>query len=134
MGKNSIKTQEPEQQPAQESPKKEPRVEENSNSGRGIKSWFDGTVLTRKIITKSIPMLFLVFFLVITFIANRYTIEKTSLDITKMKIRIDELQMRHTQVNGEYMRSQKMMEIAKRLDALEVKESTSQPKKIVIKK
>ena len=134
MGKNSFKTPEPEQQPIQEAPKKEePRVEKKTNSGVNIRSWFDGTILTKKFVTKMIPMFFLIFFLGMIFIANRYVIEKTSLEITRMKSRIDELQMRATQLNGEYMRAQKITEIAGKLDTLGIRESTSQPKKIVIK-
>ncbi|MDL2314848.1 hypothetical protein LJC16_01145 [Bacteroidales bacterium OttesenSCG-928-C19] len=135
MGKNSFKTPEPTQEPAAEESlsKKESPAKKSSKSSGGVRSWFDGTILTRKFILKSIPMFFLIFILGITFIANRYVIEKTSLDISKMKNRIDELQMRHTQVNGEYMRSQKITEIARKLDTLGIKESTSQPKKIVIK-
>ena len=134
MGKNSFKTPEPEQQPIQESPKKgEPRVEKKTKSDVSIRSWFDGTILTKKFVAKMIPMFFFIFFLGMIFIANRYVIEKTSLEITRMKSHIDELQMRRTQVNGEYMRAQKITEIARELEILEVRESISQPKKIVIK-
>lgn len=132
MGKNSFKSaDEPTVQESTENvPEKKPKAKKSSG---GIRSLFDGSILTKKFIIKSIPLFILIFFLGMVFIANRYVIERTSLEISNMKSQLDELQMRHTQVNGEYMRAQKITEIAKKLDTLGIKESTSQPKKIVIK-
>ena len=136
MSKNKFrKEEEPKQEQEQES---KPVLEKNPGNGKnkktgGIRSFFDGTILTRKFMIRSIPIIFLVFFLLIILVANRYVIEKTSLEIRRVKTQIDELQMRHTQTKGEYMRAQKITEIVKRIDTTGVKESTSQPKKIVIK-
>ncbi len=121
----------------QAEPKKKKKAKkENSpkgNSGNILRGILDGSILTKKFVIQSIPMILLLVFLGIIFIANRYTIETTSLKINSLKKDLEQLRNLHIQMKNKYEQVSSITEIEKSLDSTGVKQSKERPQKIVIK-
>jgi hypothetical protein len=67
-------------------------------------------------------------------IANRYYIESTSKEISKLKNDIEELKIRRIKYECDYMNVIKISEIAKELGPFGIRQSTDRPLKVKIEK
>ncbi len=122
-----------EKRPKRTKKKVKKNTENKRPAGSIIKGILDGSILTRRFVIRSIPMILLLVFLGILFIANRYWIENTSLKIKELNNELEQLRIKHIETKQEYMRASTLTEIAKALDSTGIEQSTERPQKINIK-
>jgi len=141
MGKNILinkvvaETEEP-------TPKKVKVKKPSSKKGAGsalvyvrdvVNSILRGTILTRKNVIKSLPLILFIVGLIVIYIWNNYMADKKVREISKIKKELKELRSEHITTRSELMYSSKQSEIARRLDTTGIKESVVPPQKIFIK-
>ncbi len=101
--------------------------------GKSVASVLDGSFLTRENLLRQIPFMVFITFLGIIYIANSYNAEKTIIDINRTKKQLEELRYEYITVKSTLMFQSKQSEIAYRLAASQLKESTVPPIKLVKK-
>ncbi|MEI6122232.1 MAG: FtsL-like putative cell division protein [Bacteroidota bacterium] len=118
--------------------KKKSKLKKSNDSRLGIslRSVLDGTILTREIVVRLLPLGLYLVFLVVIYIANSYYSEKIIKRTSKVRNEIKELEYEYISSKSELMHISKQSEIAVMLDSLEteVKESVVPPIKIFEKK
>lgn len=81
---------------------------------------------------KYLPNIAYVTLLIIIYIGYNHYAEKTSRDITKLEIEVENFRADYTTLKSDYMYSRLQSEVAKRVAAMGLKESKIPPQKIVI--
>ncbi len=99
-----------------------------------IFSFFDGTILTRETVVKTLPFLFFLTILAVIYITNSYYAERTIRNIEKTKSELKELRTEHISVKSEMMIKSKQSEVAAKLVSYGIKESVIPPIKIFYSK
>ena len=94
----------------------------------------DGTILTSDNSIRLLPFILYLTFLAILYIGNTYYAEKTVREIENIKTGLKELRYEYIATKAELMFQSKQTEVAKNLEAIGLKESTTPPQKIYIKK
>jgi len=105
-----------------------------SNGSLKFHNIIDGTILTRENSIKLLPFIFYLGFLAVLYIGNTYYAEKTVRDIEKIKTELKELRYEYIATKAELMYQSKQSEVAKNLEDIGLKESTTPPQKIYINK
>lgn len=101
-----------------------------------IKSFLDGSLLSREVILKQFPFVLFLSFIAIILIANRYGAEKIVRNSQTLENELKELKAEQISVTSELMQLSQQSEVAKlvNLNELGLSESVDPPKKIIIKK
>lgn len=94
----------------------------------------DGTFLTREKTIKLLPFIFYLTFLAIIYIANTYYAERTVRETENIKVELKELRYEYIATKAELMFQSKQTEVAKNLEEVGLKESTTPPQKIYLKR
>lgn len=81
---------------------------------------------------KYLPNIAFVTVLIIVYIGYNHYAEKTSRDINKLEIEVENLRADYTTLKSDYMYSRLQSEVAKRVAAMGLQESKVPPQKIVI--
>ena len=97
---------------------------------------FDGTVLTRDIVTRQLPFVLFLTFLIILYIGNRYHSEKVIRETLILQTELKELRSRSISTASELEFISRQSEVAKRVDdqSLGLKEAVNPPLKIEVKR
>ena len=95
---------------------------------------FDGTVLTRDIVTRQLPFVLFLTFLIILYIGNRYHAEKVIRETMILQTELKELRARSISTATELEFISRQSEVAKRVDdlSLGLKEAVNPPMKIIV--
>ncbi len=101
--------------------------------GKSIASVLDGSILTKENLLRQIPFMIFITFLGIIYIANSYNAEKTIIEINRTKKQLEELRYEYITLKSSLMFQSKQSEIAYRLAASQLKESTVPPVKLIKK-
>jgi hypothetical protein len=131
MSSNQLK--EPEEKKEEKTGKKKKKQRENVIA-RFVLSFFDGTILTREKVLRTLPFLFFITVLAVIYITNSYYAERTIRNIEKIKNELKELRTEHISVKSEIMFKSKQSEVAAKLIQFGIKESVIPPVKIFIPK
>lgn len=83
---------------------------------------------------KYLPNVAYVTLLIIIYIGYNHYAEKTSRNITKLEVEVENLRADYTTLKSDYMYSRLQSEVAKRVAEMGIKESKIPPQKIVVKK
>ncbi len=105
-----------------------------NKTGRYVRSFLDGSILTWENVVRFMPFIFFLTFLAIIYIANSYIAQKTFREIEIMKAEIKELRSEHISLKSELMYRSKQSEVARRLENTGLKESVVPPEVIVVEK
>lgn len=115
--------------------KKQSQVGKKSPSDQQLKktfqSIFDGSFLTKKTAISLLPFLLYLTLLAIIYIANSYEAERIIIESDRIKKELKELRYEFITTETELTSISKQSEVAKRLDPLGIKESTTPPRKIL---
>lgn len=130
---NANQLREPLEKKEETAGKKKKKKRENVIA-RFVFSFFDGTILTREKVLKTLPFLFFLTILAVIYITNSYYAERTIRNIEKIKNELKELRTEHISVKSEIMFRSKQSEIAVKLIQFGIKESVVPPVKIFIPK
>lgn len=104
---------------------------QNVSFTKSAASILDGSFLTRENLLKQIPFIIFITFLAIIYIANSYNAEKTIIEINRTKKQLEELRYEYITTKSKLMFQSKQSEVAYRLSASQVKESTVPPIKLI---
>jgi hypothetical protein len=118
----------------EEKPKKGKIKQRENVITKFIFSLFNGTILTRQKVIRTLPFLFFLTMLAVIYITNSYYAEKTIRNIEKTKSELKELRTEHISVKSELMFKSKQSEVAVKLIQYGIKESVIPPIKIFIPK
>lgn len=88
--------------------------------------------LSREQITKQMPFVFYITFLVLLYISNNYYSEKNIREIDKIGSELKELRSEYITSKSELMFKSKQSEIARQLESTGIRESVVPPKKIIL--
>jgi len=104
-------------------------------NGKFMRGVIDGTLLTRKSVTKQWPYIFFLVVLSLIYISNRYHADILRERIDELRIETGELRSKAIFVSSELMKLSRQTEVADELEkeGLDLKESMEPPKKLVIK-
>jgi len=112
----------------EETPKRKKLRQRENALTKFIFSFFNGNILTRDRVVKTLPFLFFLTMLAVIYITNSYYAERTIRNIEKTKTDLKELRT----VKSEMMFKSKQSEIAVKLIPYGIKESVIPPIKIFI--
>ena len=100
-----------------------------------LRSFFDGTMLTREIIMKQFPFVIFITLLCVVYIANRYSAEKIVRKTQIIQNEIKELRAEQISVTSELMQLSQQSEVVKLVTQYElgIVESVEPPKTIIEK-
>jgi hypothetical protein len=95
---------------------------------------FDGTVLTRDIVTRQLPFVLFLTFLIILYIGNRYHAEKVIRETMVLQTELKELRARSISTASELEFISRQSEVARRVDdlSLGLEEAVNPPMKITV--
>jgi hypothetical protein len=82
---------------------------------------------------KYLPQILYVAAIMIFYIGNSHYAERTIRQIEKMKVEVDDLRADYTTLKSDLMFSSKQSEVAKKVSALGIEESSRPPYKIILK-
>ena len=116
----------------EETPKRKKLRQRENALTKFIFSFFNGNILTRDRVVKTLPFLFFLTILAVIYITNSYYAERTIRNIEKTKTDLKELRTEHISVKSEMMFKSKQSEIAVKLIPYGIKESVIPPIKIFI--
>ncbi len=114
--------------------KKEEKPGKDSKVGKSLHKVFDGEFLTRKKSLSLLPFLMLITSLAIIYIGNTYYGEKVIRKIQSKQKEVNELRFEYITTKSDLMELTKQSSLADRLKSKGIKESTTPPYKIFIKK
>ncbi len=91
-------------------------------------------LLDKDVVVRLMPFIVFWVFLAIIYIANSYYAEKTIRELDAMNKELKELRSEYISTKSELMFRSKQSEVAKDVEILGVKEATTPPRKIIVKK
>lgn len=103
---------------------------ETSGSSRYVKSLLGGTFLAKDSSVRFLPFLLFLTFMGLIYIANIYYAEETMREIDDLNKELKELRYEYVATHTKLMHISKQSEVAKRLKAMGLKESTTPPYKL----
>lgn len=98
-----------------------------------IRSVITGDFMKKDKVLRSLPFLFFLTFLGICYIANGYYAEKTIRELYKTNVDVKELRSEYITIKSELEIMKQQSQIALIIKGMGLKESTTPPKKIVVK-
>jgi len=110
------------------------KVEQKEIRKGFLKELLDGSVLTKKLVTKQLPFLVFLTFLAIVYIGNRYNAEKVVRQTVFLQKRIKELKAESVSISAKLMDISKQSEVSKLISerGLDLIESVEPPKRLII--
>lgn len=99
-----------------------------------FKEIIGGEILTRNFFVKQLPFFLFIVLLILTYIANRNSAEKSARRLVTVQQENKRLRSRYISTSFELMNMSKQSEVAKSLNSrgLDIKESLEPPKKIIM--
>lgn len=99
-----------------------------------FKEIIGGEILTRNFFVKQLPFFLFIVLLILTYIANRNSAEKSARRLVTVRQENKRLRSRYISTSFELMNMSKQSEVAKSLNSrgLDIKESLEPPKKIIM--
>lgn len=135
--KNTIRKPEVKKAEVKKAPKRRFKnlhlLNHNVSFSKSAASILDGSFLTRENLLSQLPFIIFITFLAIFYIANSYNAEKTIIEINRTKKQLEELRYEYITTKSNLMFQSKQSEVAYRLVASQVKESTVPPIKLTSK-
>lgn len=135
--KNTIRKPEVKKAEVKKAPKRRFKnlhlLNHNVSFSKSAASILDGSFLTRENLLSQLPFIIFITFLAIFYIANSYNAEKTIIEINRTKKQLEELRYEYITTKSNLMFQSKQSEVAYRLAASQVKESTVPPIKLTSK-
>jgi len=112
------------------------KIEQKEIRRSSVWDVFDGTLLTRDKVTRQLPFVLFLTFLIILYIGNRYHAEKIIKETLILQTELKELRARSISTASELEFISRQSEVAKRVEAhsLGLKEAVNPPWKIEIEK
>lgn len=108
--------------------------EEDKKSSRGFFSLlFSGELLTQEGVIRAFPFLMFLAAVAMFYISNRHLAERNVRQIDKVTKELKELRWEYMTTKAELMYKSKQTEVAKKVEAMGLRESRVPPKKIVLK-
>jgi Bacteriodetes cell division protein (FtsL-like) len=101
---------------------------------RGIHDIIGGDLLSKQAVLRNLPFLIFLAILAMFYIGNTYYTEKTFKQIEKIKNELKELRYQSITVKAKMLDVCKQTEIAKKVEGLGIKVTTTQPYKIFYSK
>lgn len=101
---------------------------------RGIHDIIGGDLLSKQAVLRNLPFLIFLAILAMFYIGNTYYTEKTFKQIEKIKNELKELRYQSITVKAKMLDVCKQTEIAKKVEVLGIKVTTTQPYKIFYSK
>jgi len=98
-----------------------------------IKNILTGDIISKDKLLNGMPFILFLTFLGILYIANGYWAEKTIKDLYRTNKEVKELRSEYITIKSELEVMKQQSQIASIIESLGLKESTTPPKKIVIK-
>ena len=110
----------------------DPKVEISEHKKTSVKELIDGTIITRKAITKQLPFILFSSFLAVIYIGNRYHAEKIIRETDKLKLEVEDLRTESIITASELMFMSKQSEVIKLINRenLNLIESVDPPIKL----
>ena len=110
--------------------------EDAINAASILKGLKDGSLLTRKSVTKQLPFLLFIAFIGVLYISNRFHAERLRRENKTLKLELGELRAHALYTSAELMKMGRQTEVAEVVKkyGLDLKESLVPPKKIVVNK
>lgn len=110
----------------------DPKVEISEHKKTSVKELIDGTIITRKAITKQLPFILFSSFLAVIYIGNRYHAEKIIRETDRLKIEVQDLRTESIITASELMFISKQSEVIKLINKenLNLIESVDPPIKL----
>ncbi len=121
---NRIKDQETE---------KAPRKKRNIGFSSAVQNVLGGNFLSRQSAVRLLPFFLFIAMLIMFYIANTYYAEKTERDISALRKSLKELRNEYITTRSELMNQSQQSEVARRLEAISIKESRVPPVKVIKK-
>ena len=112
------------------------KVEQKEIRRGSVWDVFDGTLLTRDKVTRQLPFVLFLTFLIILYIGNRYHSEKVIRETLMLQTELKELRARSIYIASELEFISRQSEIVKRVDnhSMGLKEAVNPPWKLEIDK
>ncbi|HHZ64208.1 MAG TPA: hypothetical protein EYN51_01700 [Flavobacteriales bacterium] len=110
------------------------KITTNRSVTRSFLEVLNGNFLTRESAIKHLPFLLFLTLLVLSYIGNAHYAEKTLRESEKLKKNLKELRSAHITAKFDLMFKSRQSEVAKAVEDMGLKESTTPPKKISIAK
>lgn len=82
---------------------------------------------------KYLPKVLFTVILILVYIANTYTVEKSIREIQSIKLELEDLRADYTTMKADYMAISKQSEVAKKVELFGLKESSKPPFKVIVK-
>jgi len=82
---------------------------------------------------KYLPKVLFTVLMILVYIANTYTVEKSIREIQTIKKELEDLRADYTTMKAEYMTMSKQSEVAKKVESIGLRESKKPPFKVVVK-
>ncbi|MCH7534608.1 MAG: hypothetical protein IH948_02485 [Bacteroidetes bacterium] len=92
----------------------------------------NGNFLGKENVVQTLPFLFFLTFLIICYIGNGYYSEKSVREIDAIEGELRELNSEYITIKSDLMVKSKQSEVAKSVEYLDLKESLTPPKKIIV--
>jgi hypothetical protein len=130
MAENKIiEEPEPQEEPAEETPKKKKSPGQTKKIIRFIDVF---GILDRNQLVHSMPFILFVTVLIMFYIGNSYDAESTIRKIDKIKVELNEKRAEFISTRSEVMFRSKPSEVAKAVEPMQIKEPLEPPKRIVV--
>ena len=122
--------------PEEKSEQGNEKASSKSNRPNPVRSFLDGTMLTRDIIMKQFPFVIFITLLGVVYIANRYSAEKIVRRSQILQNELKELRAEQISITSELMQLSQQSEVFKLVSQYELglNESIEPPKTIEVKK
>jgi len=124
------------QKPAEET-KQQKGSESGSNGSKAnpLRSFLDGTLLTKEVFLKQFPFVIFIAVLAVLYIANRYSAEKIVRKTQDLQTELKELRAEQISITSELMQLSQQSEVIKLVEGnqLGLTESIEPPKTIIVK-
>ena len=109
--------------------------ETNGSKPNPLRSFLDGTLLTKEVILKQFPFVIFIAILCVLYIANRYSSEKIVRQTQDLQNELKELRAEQISITSELMKESQQSEVVKKINEkqLGLTESIEPPKTIIVK-
>jgi len=106
-----------------------------NSKGAFLRFILDGSILTKDTFIRQLPFIFLMLFLAMVYIANRFHAEKIVRDTAQLQNELKELKSESITTASELMNISKPSEVIKIIEqnGLKLQEATEPPTKIIVK-
>ncbi len=116
-----------------QSEQKKSRLKKPNKIARSVLNVFSGSFLSKDYVALQLPFILFLTLIGLGYISNGFLAEKSVREISHLNNRLKELKSEFISSKSELMFMSNQTEVAKSVSGLGLKESTTPPKKIVVK-